>query len=190
MPWPCLPVTLRSPSSQPSTSPLTVYSEMRPWTPHIWLSSTRLRVLWLTTASPWATSWASYGSSLSSLVSRQARAGNVGDLAGPWQGAWITNLILHPGITQLRFKPAYNPYTEPSMEVFSYHQGQTGAQYWGREGGLRLTPLCLGLLTAMPATYLLSSLSGPTSPTQTTPSFCTHRLEEVGRGWELWALPP
>lgn len=28
------------------------------------------------------------------------------------------------GITQLRFKPAYNPYTEPSMEVFSYHQGQ------------------------------------------------------------------
>uniref|UniRef100_A0AAA9TS71 Phenylalanine--tRNA ligase alpha subunit n=3 Tax=Bos TaxID=9903 RepID=A0AAA9TS71_BOVIN len=27
------------------------------------------------------------------------------------------------GITQLRFKPAYNPYTEPSMEIFSYHQG-------------------------------------------------------------------
>ncbi|NXF60065.1 SYFA ligase, partial [Ciccaba nigrolineata] len=27
------------------------------------------------------------------------------------------------GITQLRFKPAYNPYTEPSMEVFSYHEG-------------------------------------------------------------------
>jgi len=27
------------------------------------------------------------------------------------------------GITNLRFKPAYNPYTEPSMEVFSYHQG-------------------------------------------------------------------
>lgn len=25
------------------------------------------------------------------------------------------------GITQLRFKPAYNPYTEPSMEVFGYH---------------------------------------------------------------------
>ncbi len=28
------------------------------------------------------------------------------------------------GITQLRFKPAYNPYTEPSMEVFSYHEGK------------------------------------------------------------------
>jgi len=27
------------------------------------------------------------------------------------------------GITNLRFKPAYNPYTEPSMEVFSYHEG-------------------------------------------------------------------
>ncbi len=27
------------------------------------------------------------------------------------------------GNAQLRFKPAYNPYTEPSMEVFSYHEG-------------------------------------------------------------------
>jgi len=27
------------------------------------------------------------------------------------------------GITTLRFKPAYNPYTEPSMEVFGYHPG-------------------------------------------------------------------
>jgi len=27
------------------------------------------------------------------------------------------------GIRKLRFKPAYNPYTEPSMEVFSYHEG-------------------------------------------------------------------
>ena len=25
--------------------------------------------------------------------------------------------------SNLRFKPAFNPYTEPSMEVFSYHQG-------------------------------------------------------------------
>ena len=28
------------------------------------------------------------------------------------------------GIGRLRFKPAYNPYTEPSMEVFSYHEGK------------------------------------------------------------------
>ncbi|CAF0732750.1 unnamed protein product [Adineta steineri] len=27
------------------------------------------------------------------------------------------------GMTKLRFKPAYNPYTEPSMEIFSYHEG-------------------------------------------------------------------
>ncbi|KAL2017132.1 hypothetical protein VTK56DRAFT_2554 [Thermocarpiscus australiensis] len=27
------------------------------------------------------------------------------------------------GVTDLRFKPAYNPYTEPSMEIFSYHKG-------------------------------------------------------------------
>ena len=27
------------------------------------------------------------------------------------------------GMNKLRFKPAYNPYTEPSMEVFSYHEG-------------------------------------------------------------------
>uniref|UniRef100_A0A6M2DTV0 phenylalanine--tRNA ligase n=1 Tax=Xenopsylla cheopis TaxID=163159 RepID=A0A6M2DTV0_XENCH len=27
------------------------------------------------------------------------------------------------GITQLEFKPAYNPYTEPSMEIFCYHPG-------------------------------------------------------------------
>uniref|UniRef100_A0A915K7N6 phenylalanine--tRNA ligase n=1 Tax=Romanomermis culicivorax TaxID=13658 RepID=A0A915K7N6_ROMCU len=26
------------------------------------------------------------------------------------------------GITKLRFKAAYNPYTEPSMEIFSYHE--------------------------------------------------------------------
>lgn len=24
------------------------------------------------------------------------------------------------GITNLKYKPAYNPYTEPSMEIFSY----------------------------------------------------------------------
>nr|VZI16006.1 unnamed protein product [Spirometra erinaceieuropaei] len=27
------------------------------------------------------------------------------------------------GLSKLRFKPAYNPYTEPSMEIFSYHPG-------------------------------------------------------------------
>ncbi|NXN64564.1 SYFA ligase, partial [Himantopus himantopus] len=39
----------------------------------------------------------------------------------------LLNPSLSPGITQLRFKPAYNPYTEPSMEVFSYHEGEGGS---------------------------------------------------------------
>ena len=30
-------------------------------------------------------------------------------------------LLSWSGIKQLRFKPAYNPYTEPSMEIFGYH---------------------------------------------------------------------
>ena len=35
---------------------------------------------------------------------------------------WL--LVSHDvGIKKLRFKPAYNPYTEPSMEIFSYHEG-------------------------------------------------------------------
>lgn len=27
------------------------------------------------------------------------------------------------GMTEIKFKPAYNPYTEPSMEIFCYHKG-------------------------------------------------------------------
>ncbi len=27
------------------------------------------------------------------------------------------------GMPQIRFKPAYNPYTEPSMEIFAFHEG-------------------------------------------------------------------
>lgn len=27
------------------------------------------------------------------------------------------------GITELQYKPAYNPYTEPSMEIFCHHKG-------------------------------------------------------------------
>uniref|UniRef100_A0A8C6NJN4 Phenylalanine--tRNA ligase alpha subunit n=1 Tax=Nothobranchius furzeri TaxID=105023 RepID=A0A8C6NJN4_NOTFU len=43
----------------------------------------------------------------------------LGDLMGVLH-QFFTKL----GITKLRFKPAYNPYTEPSMEVFSYHEGE------------------------------------------------------------------
>merc|ERR1712157_308040 len=33
----------------------------------------------------------------------------------------IRTFFAEIGITRLRFKPAFNPYTEPSMEVFGYH---------------------------------------------------------------------
>ncbi|CAM9800359.1 unnamed protein product, partial [Hapterophycus canaliculatus] len=40
----------------------------------------------------------------------------LGDLIG------VIKTFFHKiGITQIRFKPAYNPYTEPSMEIFGYH---------------------------------------------------------------------
>merc|ERR1711988_1432534 len=41
---------------------------------------------------------------------------SLGDLIGV-----IRTFFERIGITQLRFKPAFNPYTEPSMEVFGYH---------------------------------------------------------------------
>lgn len=40
---------------------------------------------------------------------------------------FLENFFGQLGITNLRFKPAYNPYTEPSMEVFGYH---TGLKKW------------------------------------------------------------
>jgi phenylalanyl-tRNA synthetase alpha chain len=42
----------------------------------------------------------------------------LGDLIGT-----LYEFFKKLGIMQLNFKPAYNPYTEPSMEVFCYHTG-------------------------------------------------------------------
>ena len=42
----------------------------------------------------------------------------LGDLIGT-----LHEFFRKLGIDKLRFKPAYNPYTEPSMEIFSYHEG-------------------------------------------------------------------
>ena len=53
------------------------------------------------------------------------------------------------GIKKLKFKPAYNPYTEPSMEVFSYHEGLKKWVEIGNSGMFRpemLEPLGLGVL--------------------------------------------
>lgn len=43
---------------------------------------------------------------------------NLGHLIG-----MLKEFFRRLGMTQLRFKPAYNPYTEPSMEVFAFHEG-------------------------------------------------------------------
>ncbi|KAG9306608.1 hypothetical protein G9A89_004805 [Geosiphon pyriformis] len=42
----------------------------------------------------------------------------LGDLIG-----FMDTFFEKMGVKNLRFKPAYNPYTEPSMEIFSYHHG-------------------------------------------------------------------
>ncbi|XP_030567467.1 phenylalanine--tRNA ligase alpha subunit-like [Drosophila novamexicana] len=42
----------------------------------------------------------------------------LGDLIGT-----LHEFFCKLGITRLEFKPAYNPYTEPSMEIFCYHPG-------------------------------------------------------------------
>ena len=41
------------------------------------------------------------------------------------------------GIHDLKFKPAYNPYTEPSMEIFSYHKGLNKLVEIGNSGMFR-----------------------------------------------------
>lgn len=42
----------------------------------------------------------------------------LGDLMG-FMGTFFEKL----GLKNIKFKPAFNPYTEPSMEVFGYHEG-------------------------------------------------------------------
>jgi phenylalanyl-tRNA synthetase alpha chain len=41
------------------------------------------------------------------------------------------------GITNLKYKPAYNPYTEPSMEIFSWHEGLQKLVEIGNSGMFR-----------------------------------------------------
>lgn len=42
----------------------------------------------------------------------------LGDLIG-----FMQRYFGKMGVRQLRFKPAYNPYTEPSLEIFAWHEG-------------------------------------------------------------------
>lgn len=41
------------------------------------------------------------------------------------------------GLTDLQFKPAYNPYTEPSMEIFAFHKGLNKLVEIGNSGMFR-----------------------------------------------------
>jgi phenylalanyl-tRNA synthetase alpha chain len=41
------------------------------------------------------------------------------------------------GISNIKFKPAYNPYTEPSMEIFSWHEGHKRWLEVGNSGMFR-----------------------------------------------------
>lgn len=41
------------------------------------------------------------------------------------------------GMTELKFKPAYNPYTEPSLEVFAFHKGLNKLVEIGNSGVFR-----------------------------------------------------
>lgn len=43
------------------------------------------------------------------------------DLGLPELKGFIKEFFSKIGIDVLKFKPAYNPYTEPSMEIFVYH---------------------------------------------------------------------
>lgn len=48
-------------------------------------------------------------------------------------GEFFTNL----GLSEFSFKPAYNPYTEPSMEIFYYHKGLDKLVEIGNSGVFR-----------------------------------------------------
>ncbi len=65
----------------------------------------------------------------------------LGDLIGV-----LHNFFKKLGIENLKFKPAYNPYTEPSMEIFSFHKGLNKYVEIGNSGMFRpemLRPLGL-----------------------------------------------
>lgn len=82
----------------------------------------------------------------------------LGDLMGVLK-AFFAKL----GITNLRFKPAYNPYTEPSMEIFSYHAGLNKWVEVGNSGIFRPEMLeALGLPESVTAIAWGLSLERPT----------------------------
>ncbi|KAK3074655.1 Phenylalanyl-tRNA synthetase, beta subunit, cytoplasmic [Teratosphaeriaceae sp. CCFEE 6253] len=51
--------------------------------------------------------------------------------------AFLKRFFRNVGVPDLKFKPAYNPYTEPSMEVFAWHEGLNKIVEIGNSGMFR-----------------------------------------------------
>lgn len=49
----------------------------------------------------------------------------------------LEEFYVRMGLRKIKFKPAYNPYTEPSMEVFAYHEGMNTWMEVGNSGIFR-----------------------------------------------------
>ncbi|XP_052229618.1 phenylalanine--tRNA ligase alpha subunit-like isoform X4 [Dreissena polymorpha] len=82
----------------------------------------------------------------------------LGDLIGT-----INAFFMKLGIKNIKFKPAYNPYTEPSMEVFSYHEGLKKLVEIGNSGIFRPEMLLpMGLPEGVTAIAWGLSLERPT----------------------------
>ena len=69
------------------------------------------------------------------------------------------------GIEDLRFKPAYNPYTEPSMEIFSFHKGLNKLVEIGNSGMFRpemyIFIFFVGLIQYSNISYRLEAMGLP-----------------------------
>lgn len=111
----------------------------------------------------------------------------LGDLIG-----FMNEFFGKMGVKNLRFKPAYNPYTEPSMEIFSYHEG---LQKWveiGNSGMFRPEMLeSMGLPKGMKVHGWGLSLERPTMIKYVEPrsSFCAAPTERCASANRLTTLP-
>jgi phenylalanyl-tRNA synthetase alpha chain len=59
------------------------------------------------------------------------------ELGLPQLKYFIQSFFNKIGIRNIKFKPAYNPYTEPSMEIFGYHTGLKKTIEIGNSGVFR-----------------------------------------------------
>ncbi|KAK9475294.1 tRNA synthetases class II core domain (F)-domain-containing protein [Dipodascopsis tothii] len=83
---------------------------------------------------------------------------SLGDLIG-----FMNRFFTRMGVKQLRFKPAYNPYTEPSLEIFAWHSGLNKWIEIGNSGMFRPEMLqAMGLPEGMQVHGFGLSLERPT----------------------------